>query len=238
MIEATGLSKRYDDGTLALDDLNLRVAKGEIYCLLGANGAGKTTTINLFLGFIQPTAGSVRVRDVDVAAEPLETKRYQAYLSEKVALYPNLSARQNIEFFLNLRPPTVKRAGYEDLLAKMGLPSEALDQPVRGFSKGMAQKVGLSIAILSEVPALLLDEPMSGLDPKTASELVTSLLTLRDGGKAILASTHDIFRARTMADRVGILKEGRKVFEASAAELRGCDLEEIYLSYMSDGERG
>ncbi len=102
MIEAKNLSKRYEDDVLALDALNLQVKPGEIYCLLGANGAGKTTAINLFLDFIAPTEGQVLLNDIDVSRNPLEAKKYVAYVSENVMLYANFSARQNLDYFPRL----------------------------------------------------------------------------------------------------------------------------------------
>lgn len=236
MIEATQLSKRYEGSTLALDHLDLSVDAGEIYCLLGANGAGKTTTINLFLGFIEPTSGTASIRAIDVARDPLEAKKHVAYLSENVMLYGNFTTRQNLEFFAALggRRDLTKAASH-DVLRRVGLPEEAFGRRVKELSKGMRQKLGIAIAVVKDAPALLLDEPMSGLDPKAAAELVATLRELRDGGKAILMSTHDIFRAKELADRVGIMKDGRKVVERTRRELAGEDLESLYLHYMREG---
>lgn len=235
MIEATELSKRYEDGALALDSLDLAVGEGEIYCLLGANGAGKTTTINIFLDFIEPTGGRALVNGVDANRDPLEAKRYVGYLSENVMLYGNFTAVQNLEFFSRLGgQKELDRDGYHGILRKAGLPEEAFERKVRDFSKGMRQKLGIAIAMSKDAPALLLDEPMSGLDPKAAVELVATLAALRDSGKAILMSTHDIFRARDLADRVGFLKQGRKVLECAREELRDQSLEALYLEHLSD----
>src|SRR5512137_3206101 len=102
LLKAEDLSKRYEDGILALDHLNLNVGSGEVYCLLGANGAGKTTTINLFLNFIPPTTGTCFINGIDVDRDPLEAKKYVAFVSENVMLYGNFSARQNLDFFAKL----------------------------------------------------------------------------------------------------------------------------------------
>jgi ABC-2 type transport system ATP-binding protein len=236
MIEAKDLTKRYEDGVLALDALNLRVGPGCIYCLLGANGAGKTTTINLFLNFIEPTAGEARIHGVDVSRDPLEAKRHIAYLSENVMLYGNFTARQNLSFFARLAGRD--GLGHEDLHAvmrKVGLPERSFEQRVREFSKGMRQKLGIAICMVKDAPALIMDEPMSGLDPKAAAELVDTLRELRDSSKAILISTHDVFRAKEMADIVGIMNEGRKVMERTRDELVQEDLEQLYLGYMRGG---
>lgn len=236
MIEARDLTKRYEDGVLALDALNLHVERGRIYCLLGANGAGKTTTINLFLNFIEPSSGQALIQGIDVASRPLEAKQHIAYLSENVMLYGNFTARQNLDFFARLAGrDRLDREAYHAVMRRVGLPERSFEQRVREFSKGMRQKLGIAICMIKDAPALIMDEPMSGLDPKAAAELVETLQELRDAGKAILMSTHDVFRAKEMADVVGIMKEGRKVMERSRAELGQDDLEQIYLDYMRGG---
>ena len=236
MIEAIDLSKRYEDGVLALDALNLKVSPGEIYCLLGANGAGKTTTINLFLNFIAPTAGEARISDIDVAKEPLRAKKYIVYLPENVNLYGNFTARQNLDFFAKLGGKrTLKKDDYYKALREVGLREKAFERKVKEFSKGMRQKVGIAIAMIKDAPAILLDEPTSGLDPKAGAEFLKTLDKLRGCGKAILMSTHDIFRAKEIADRIGIMKEGRLVVQRTRDDLGREDLQALYLNYMQSG---
>jgi ABC-2 type transport system ATP-binding protein len=236
MIEAKNLSKRYEDGILALDALNLRVRPGEIYCLLGANGAGKTTTINLFLNFIEPSAGDALINGVNVSARPLEAKQHVAYVSENVMLYPSFTARQNLDFFARLGGKRgLRKEDCYRVMRNVGLPEKAFDQRVKEFSKGMRQKLGIAIAMIKDAPALFLDEPTSGLDPKAAAEFSDTLSELRNGNKAILMSTHDIFRAKELADTVGIMKEGRKVMERTREELKYENLEHLYLDYMRGG---
>ena len=238
MIEAIDLTKRYDETQLALDALNLKVAPGEIYFLLGANGAGKTTVINIFLNFIEPTAGRALINGVDVAANPLEAKKYLSYVSEDLMLYGNFTARQNLDFFARLGGKHgLKRDDYYQVLREVGLEERAFEQKVKEFSKGMRQKVGLAAAIVKDAPAILLDEPTSGLDPKVGAELMETLSELRSRRKAILVATHDIFRATEVADRIGIMKEGRKVMERTRGELEQEDLQTLYLDYMRGGFR-
>ena len=233
MIEAVNLTKRYEDGILALDALNLRVNPGEIYCLLGANGAGKTTTINIFLDFIRPTSGQALLNGTDVTQNPLEAKKHVSYLPENVMLYPNFTARQNLDYFARLGGRrNLGKDDYYRVLRESGLPEKAFDQKIREMSKGMRQKVGIAIAVVKEAPALFLDEPTSGLDPKAGAEFLEILAALRDKGKAILMSTHDIFRAKDIADCVGIMKEGVKVMERTREELKTENLEALYLDYM------
>lgn len=235
MLQAIELTKRYEDGHLALDALNLDIKAGEIFFLLGANGAGKTTTINLFLNFIEPTSGKALIDGIDVMSNPLETKKYISYVSENVMLYGNFTARQNLDFFAKLGgKPNLTKDDYYTIMRKVGLQEEAFEKKLKTFSKGMRQKVGLAIAIIKDAPNILLDEPTSGLDPKSASELMQILKNLRSNGKSILMCTHDIFRAKAVADRVGIMKEGRLVMLRSREEFLQDDLERIYLDYMQE----
>ena len=233
MIEAVDLTKRYTDGTLALDALNFCVEPGEIYCLLGVAGAGKTTALNLFLSFSRPTAGKALVGGLDAAREPNETKRQVAYLTADVSLYDRLTASQNMEFFARLGWRfDLDRSNFAMAMREAGLPERTFDMPVKSFDKGMRQKLGLAAAILKDTPALVLDEPMAGLDAQTAADIVEILRDLRSQGKAILLATHDLFYAKQLADRVGVLKEGRKVLSCARDELLRRDLETLYLDYM------
>lgn len=233
MLRADELSKRYEDGELALDHLNLKVYPGEVYCLLGANGAGKTTAINLFLNFIPPTTGTCYINGIDITHEPLEAKKYVSYVSENVMLYGNFTARQNLDFFAKLGGKNnLTKEDYYQVMQRVSLQEKAFEQKLKYFSKGMRQKLGISIAIIKDAPAILLDEPTVGLDPKAAAEFLKILKELKEEGKAILMSTHDIFRAKEIADRVGIMKEGRLVIEKTREELEYEDLVRIYLNYM------
>lgn len=234
MLETENLSKSYN-GTAALDALNLRIERGEVFCLLGANGAGKTTTINLFLNFVEPTAGRALIKGLDVGAHPLETKRFVAYIPEQVMLYRNLTGLENLEYFSAL----AGRGGHtkDELLSffrEVGLPEEAAHKRVSAYSKGMRQKVGISIALAKKAEALLLDEPTSGLDPKASNEFSEVLGKLSAQGVAVLMATHDLFRAKESGTRVGIMRHGRLVREMRTEEIGHADLERIYLEHMRD----
>ena len=234
VLEARALRKRYGE-VEAVAGLDLRVGSSEIYCLLGPNGAGKTTTIHLFLGFVEPTAGSVRVTGLDVAAEPLESKRRLAYVPEQVMLYRNLSGLENLEYFAALGGRgSLDPARLADVLVGAGLPPDAVRRRVSEYSKGMRQKVGIAIAIAKEADALLLDEPTSGLDPQASNEFSELLGKLRDHGVAVLMATHDLFRAKETGTRVGIMRHGRLVSEMSTDEIGHADLERIYLEHMRE----
>jgi ABC-2 type transport system ATP-binding protein len=234
LLEAVDLTKRYATHT-AVNRLNLGVQPGEIYCLLGPNGAGKTTTINLFLGFVEPTSGSVRIRGMEVSQNPVESKRYIAYIPEQVMLYRNLTAVENLEYFSALAGHDhYSRAELLELLVEAGLPREAAVRRVGTYSKGMRQKVGIAIAVAKRAEALLLDEPTSGLDPKASNEFSELLLRLSSSGVAILMATHDLFRAKETGTRVGIMRHGELVTEMRTEEIGHADLEKIYLEHMHD----
>lgn len=233
MIEAEELSKRYEDGLLALDRLDLTVEEGEVFILLGANGAGKTTTVNLFLNFIEPSGGSARIRGIDVAEDPLRAKEHVAFVPENVVLYPTLTARQNLDFFTRLggRKGLSRRDGYE-LFEEVGLAEEFYERRIGLFSKGMRQKLAIAAALAGDSAAVFLDEPTSGLDPQAAAEFLELLGRLREKGCAIFMASHDIFRARQVADRVGIMKKGKLIAVLDRDELARQDLEALYLDYM------
>ena len=192
MLQAKQLTKSYN-GQVALDSLDLNVESGDVYCLLGANGAGKTTTINLFLDFIKPDSGQALIKDIDVSKEPLESKKYLAYIPEQVNLYRNLTGLENLEYFSTFNG--IDNYSADDFLKffeEVGLQSDAAHKPVGGYSKGMRQKVGIAIALAKNAEVLLLDEPTSGLDPKASNEFSDLLVKLSSEGCAILMATHDL----------------------------------------------
>ncbi|MCM2271335.1 MAG: ABC transporter ATP-binding protein [candidate division Zixibacteria bacterium] len=234
MLEAVTLTKRYEDGVLALDHVSFAVKPGQIFAMLGANGAGKTTAINLFLNFIEPTDGEARIDGIVTHKEPLLAKQRVAYVSENVMLYPNFTAVQNLDYFARLGGKTgYTKDDYRSVLLRVGLSEDAHNKRLKGFSKGMRQKCGIAIAILKDAPAILLDEPTSGLDPKAGFEFQQLLDSLRTEGKAILMSTHDIFRAKEVADIIAIMNNGRIVMQEPASRLLGQDLERLYMQYMA-----
>ena len=232
MLEAINLKKTYGDYD-ALKGLNLKVNSGEIYCLLGANGAGKTTTINLFLNFIDPTSGEVKVNDVDVTKDPLETKKFLAYIPETVMLYGNLTGMENLEYFAKLGGHNeYRKKDYQGFLDRVGLQKEAATRRISTYSKGMRQKVGVAIALAKKANTLLLDEPTSGLDPKASNEFSELLKQLQSDGAAILMATHDLFRAKETGTRIGIMKAGELVDELDTDAVSHADVERIYLEHM------
>jgi len=233
-LEAIGLTKRYEDGVLALDNVSFAIEAGQLFAILGGNGAGKTTTINLFLNLLEPTKGEARVCGFPSHKQPLSAKEKVAFVSENVMLYPNFTALQNLDFFARLGGKTdYTTDDYHRVLDRVGLEREFHRKKLRDFSKGMRQKCGIAIAILKDAPAILLDEPTAGLDPKAGRDCMKLLDELRSEGKAILMSTHDIFRAREVADVVAIMDKGKMIMQTKAADLVGRDLEAVYMQYMA-----
>ncbi|HTU13061.1 MAG TPA: ABC transporter ATP-binding protein [Allosphingosinicella sp.] len=233
LLEACKLSKSYGE-LAALDSLDLSVGAGEAVCLLGANGAGKTTTLNLFLGFTAPSAGAAYVAGVEVADAPAAARGRLGYVPEIVSLYPALTGAENLAFFAELAGGAVDPAQRDAILTRLRFDIPALDRRAGTYSKGMRQKLGLAVALLKGADAILLDEPLSGLDPAAANDLVTVLREVTAGGTALLIATHDIFRAKDVATRIGIMRHGRLVDLIDPTSLSGSELEQVYLTHMAE----
>ncbi|MEO9513979.1 MAG: ABC transporter ATP-binding protein [Flavobacteriaceae bacterium] len=232
MIITDNLTKQYGETTV-LDQLNLNIGANEIYCLLGANGAGKTTTINLLLGFIEPTSGSAFINQLNVAENPKTTKRFLAYIPENLILYPSLTALENLDYFSGIAGKKLSTLELKQFLEEAGLQPEAFTKRIATFSKGMRQKVGIAIALAKDAKVLLLDEPTSGLDPKASNEFGQLLQKLRSKGVATLMATHDLFRAKEVATRIGIMNNGVLKQELVASDISLAALEQAYLNTMN-----
>jgi ABC-2 type transport system ATP-binding protein len=231
ILEAKDLRKQYPD-KLALKGLNLQLTPGEVFCLLGQNGAGKSTTINLFLGFVQPTSGAAFINGLEVASNTLKIKQYLAYIPENVLLYPHLTGLENLSLLSSLAGFKYRASELRDYLGQAGLPAEAMARRVGTYSKGMRQKVGIASAVAKHAQVLLLDEPTSGLDPKASNEFSELLRQLSGQGTAVFMATHDIFRAKEVGTRVGIMREGELVDVRPTTALNANELEQLYLTYM------
>jgi ABC-2 type transport system ATP-binding protein len=228
MLIAKNLVKKFGNTTV-LKGLNLTVQPGEIFALLGQNGAGKTTTINLFLGFIEPTEGNTFINGLNVQDQPVETKKFLSYIPETVMLYPTLTGIENLAFFSSLAGFAYNKVELAGFLTRAGLESVHHNKRLGGFSKGMRQKVGIAIALAKQAKVLLLDEPTSGLDPKASNEFSLILKELSSNGISILMATHDIFRAKEVAHRIGIMKEGELVSIIESSTISANALENLYL---------
>ena len=199
MLEAIDLTKRYEDGHLALDALNLRIEPGEIFFLLGANGAGKSTTLNLFLDFIRPTSGRALVNGVEVRSNPAETRRHIAYVSENVMLYGDFTARENLDFFTRLTGKRLDRRDYYQAMRRVGLPEESFERKLKTFSKGMRQKVEIAALLLKDADNMVMDEPTSALDPISTLKIEDLMEELKKDYTVIVV-THNMQQAARVAD--------------------------------------
>lgn len=228
MLQAISLSKNYQS-FCALNQLNLTVNAGEVYCLLGQNGAGKTTTINLFLGFITPSDGKILIDNQEVSPFDDERRKHLAYIPEVVMLYGHLSAIENLNYFSKLAGFSYDKEMLASFLNQCGLAPGAHHKHLSGFSKGMRQKVGIAIALAKNARIILMDEPTSGLDPKATEEFTQLVKQLAGEGKSILMATHDIFNAVNVASYIGIMKQGQLVHTLKASEISASDLQKLYL---------
>lgn len=229
-ISVRGLKKKYASHP-ALQGVDLSVQAGEIYGLLGQNGAGKTTTIQILLGFQSPDEGSVSLLGKTPGKDHSLTKDV-AYIPENVSLYPYLNGIENLQYFSRLANIAITKNEAASLLTNCGLDTNAHTRLTSTYSKGMRQKVGIAIAVAKSAQILLLDEPASGLDPLASNELTQLLRELAASGKCILMASHDIFRIRETADRIGILHQGKILKELHSADVSASDIESIYLEYM------
>ena len=239
MIEFLNLSKRYGPDVLAVRRLSLTVAPGEIYALLGPNGAGKTTALRCLATLLRPTSGTARIGDADVLHDPLECKRRLGFLSESMGLYERLTPREVVSYFGRLHglDGEVLEERVEEVLGRFGaLPFS--DRYCGALSTGQKQRVSLARALVHSPPALVLDEPTSGLDVLSGEGIYRFLREARDGGRAILFSTHRMEEVELLADRVGLLRAGSLVAEGTVPELierSGQDnLTMAFLHYMAE----
>jgi ABC-2 type transport system ATP-binding protein len=213
-IETEGLTKDYPVGFLlakkrrALDGLTMQVETGEVFGFLGPNGAGKTTTIKLLVGLIFPTAGSARI--LGRPASDIQMHRAIGYLPEQPYFYDYLTAAELLDYLARFFPLTAadRRERVTKMLKKVGL-EEGQKIQLRKYSKGMLQRVGLAQAILHDPQVVILDEPMSGLDPVGRREVRDIILDLKREGRTILFSTHILSDAEMLCDRVGVIVDGK-----------------------------
>ena len=216
-----------------LSGINFSVDTGEVYALLGGNGAGKSTTLLSFLGFLIPTQGSVRVKDKEVGDDITAARKVIAYLPESASLYEHLNAYENLHYFLQLAEKGVKQADVEAALHRVSLAPEARKRRLRDYSKGMRQKVAIALAMLRDTDILLLDEPTSGLDPSAIDEFHRLIRSLADSGKTILMVTHDVYGACQVADRIGLLRNGKLVGEFATDGDKRIDTDTVHTAFSS-----
>lgn len=215
VIELNGLSKQY--GPLqAVDDLDLVIDQGEIFGFLGPNGAGKSTTINMMLDFIKPTAGSARLFGLNCQTNGKEIRQRIGVLPEGYDVYSRLTGRHHLEFVIESKDADDDP---EELLERVGIP-DAIDRKAGNYSKGMAQRLTLAMALVGEPDLLILDEPTTGLDPNGAREVREIIREEHDRGATVFFSSHILGQVEAVCNRVGILREGTLVADDSIEALR------------------
>jgi ABC-2 type transport system ATP-binding protein len=212
--------RRTFDQLVAVNDLSFDVAAGETYGLLGPNGAGKTTAISMIAGILRADAGDITVDGRSMSATAVGVKQAIGYVPQEVALYPDLTARENLRFFAGLygMSRAAAKARTDEILETIGLLDRAKDL-VKKFSGGMKRRLNIGLGLLHRPRLLILDEPTVGVDPQSRNSILQSVEALSAGGMAVLYTTHYMEEAERLCDRVGILDEGRLIAEGTPREL-------------------
>ena len=219
VLECRGLTKRYGDRSV-VDDVGFTIAAGETYCLLGPNGAGKTTTISMLCGLLRRDGGSVEVVGHDLDTETRIVQGAIGYVPQDLAIYPDLSAAENLRFFGRLHGLGGRSlaARTDEVLETVGLTDRA-DDRAGDFSGGMKRRLNIGIGLLHEPSLLILDEPTVGVDPQSRDAILASVEQLGATGIGVLYTTHYMEEAERLCDRVGIIDHGRMVAEGTRRQL-------------------
>ncbi len=237
VLEAVGLYKRFG-GRLVVENVSIRIRRGEVYALVGPNGAGKTTTLRMIVGVYKPTRGFVRVCGRDVHRDP-RARSMLAYLPESAGVYPRLTGYEHLRFYAGLYAPDRVEEVVREAARISGL-GEALGRRVSEYSRGMRQRLLLSVVLALGTPLVVLDEPTSGLDVYSAVEVRRLIRRAASEGRAVLMTSHNMLEVERVADRVGFMARGRIVVEGAPKKLLemfgASDLEEAFVKAV--GERG
>lgn len=217
-IYTKNLTKEYD-GFKAVDNLNLKVEEGQIYGFLGPNGAGKTTTMLMLLGILKPTQGEIRIMGESLSKNPLSIKKKIGVVSEKQYLYREMTAQEYLNFFADLYKVKNKKNRIEQLLAAVDL-LDVRNRKLGAFSRGMQQKLGFARALLHEPELLLLDEPVSGLDPTGIKQIRDLIEKENKKGKTVFISSHLLSEVEKLCNKVAIINKGKLLAEETMENLR------------------
>jgi len=221
-VEVHDLRKQYDPpkGTLAVDDLSFSIEQGEIYSLLGPNGAGKTTTISVLSGLLRPTGGDARVGGHSILRESASVKALLGVVPQDIALYPDLTARENLDFWgkmYGLRGPELARR-VDSVLELIDL-TDRQKERIDDYSGGMKRRVNIGAALLHEPSLLILDEPTVGIDPQSRRAILDGVKAFNRQGMTILYTTHYMEEAQELSHRIGIMDHGRMLADGTTEEL-------------------
>jgi linearmycin/streptolysin S transport system ATP-binding protein len=219
-VAVANLRKRFGD-LEALRGITFAVKAGEIYGLLGPNGAGKSTAINILCGLVTPDAGTASLNGIDVVRQPVEARRTLGVVPQDVAVYPELSARDNLAFFGRLYGlrGTDLRARIDEILQRVNL-ADRDREPVGQYSGGMLRRLNIAAGVLHRPRAVLFDEPTVGLDPQTRLNILELVRAIATDGAAVVYTTHYLDEAERLCDRIGIIDRGAILAEGTLAELR------------------
>ncbi|GAB3386541.1 ATP-binding cassette domain-containing protein [Amycolatopsis echigonensis] len=238
-IEARGLRKSYGDVDV-LESVDLSVERGTMFALLGPNGAGKTTTVRILSTLLEADGGTVTVNGHDVAKRTRKVREQIGLTGQNTAVDELLTGRENLEMMGRLFHLPVARAKERatELLAQFDL-EEAASRPVKTYSGGMRRRLDLAISLITSPPVLFLDEPTTGLDPRSRSAMWDAIRKLLDGGTTVLLTTQYLDEADQLADRIAVIDKGRVVAEGTATELkRRVGTERLKLTFASPAEAG
>jgi len=209
MIKLKNLSKRFETN-LAVNNLSLQVERGELFCFLGPNGAGKTTTIKMMVGLMSPTAGHIQMGGYDIATEPQQAKAIIGYVPDAAFLYQHLTGKELLTMVGQLfSMPTTAIQTKQGALTEQLSMREWLGDRIAGYSQGMKQRLAFAAAFLHDPKILIIDEPMVGLDPKTAHVIKDMLKTMTHQGLTAFISTHNLSVAEELSDRIAIINRGK-----------------------------
>jgi ABC-2 type transport system ATP-binding protein len=239
VIETHNLAKRYRD-LVAVNDLNLIVEQGEVFGFLGPNGSGKTTTILMLLGLTEPSGGSASVCGFDPTRQPIEVKKRVGYLPENPGFYEDLSARENLYYMARLNRISSEDADLRirRLLEQVGLAEDG-HRPVREFSRGMKQRLGIAEVLVKDPSVLILDEPTLGLDPDGAVRILALITTLsHERGLTVLVSSHLLHQVQQTCRRIGIIVKGKMVVQGEVDKLGSAIFKERQWNFILEvGEK-
>ncbi len=225
-IKTEGLTKHYGQ-VRALEDLDLEVKTGEVFGFLGPNGAGKTTMIRTVLDLIRPTSGSASILGFDTHADSVEIRRHVSYLPSDLAMYDDLTGRDMITYFANLRGG-VDESYVNELASRL---QADLTKKIGDYSSGNRQKVGLILAFMNKPQLIIMDEPSSGLDPLVQREFQTMMREVAAEGRCVFLSSHTLSEVQRVADRVGIIRQGRLVDVEFVDDLRSKAVRKVELQF-------
>lgn len=223
MLSIKNLSKSYNKGSIkAVDNLSLEVKKGEIFGFLGPNGAGKTTTIKMIVGLLNHDTGDILIHNINNRTDPIESKKQFSYVPDNHHIYERVTGLEYLNFLADVYGvPTENRISLIERLAELFELEDALTDLVQSYSHGMQQKLVLMGSLLHEPPVWILDEPMVGLDPRSAHHLKKLMREHCDKGNSVFFSTHVLEVAEKLCDRIGIIRKGKLIFCGTVEELRG-----------------